>query len=233
MSHLTAIKSLPVSSGAFQDRGHMVGLGLRPSLHLSDHLTHSQRVAAVDRGPVLTHAALLGQTRDSQQYWDTPPSAPPPTHPDLVPLPDAHPHGEGGSWQQRQAQAFPKLVGQTQVQAARHQSSQHTCTRGEIAGLNALKLLLLLQKPQQLRCLVHIHVVMSPQTSNRPLLQPPPVCVMVVMVVVVLPRPGCVSTGSVAARALFHVSLSWLAATKPPTSFSSSGALLVESSGLK
>lgn len=82
MSHLTSIKSLPVSSGAFQDRGHLVGLGLRPSLHLSDHLTHSQRVAAVDRGPVLTHAALLGQTCDSQQQRDAPPSEPlrPPPH---------------------------------------------------------------------------------------------------------------------------------------------------------
>lgn len=44
-----------------------------------------------------------------------------------------------------------------------------------------------------------LHVVLSLQTSNRPVLQSPPVCVMVVMVVVVMPRPGCVSIGSVTA----------------------------------
>lgn len=61
-----------VSSGAFQGRGHMVGLSLHPSLHLSYHLTHSQRVTAVHGGPVLTHTALLGQTRDTRHQYTLP-----------------------------------------------------------------------------------------------------------------------------------------------------------------
>lgn len=77
-SHLTTIESLifhpAVSSGAFQGRGHMKGLSLHPSLHLSYHLTHSQRVTAVDGGPVLTHAALLGQTRDTKEHQYSLPS---------------------------------------------------------------------------------------------------------------------------------------------------------------
>lgn len=45
-------------------------------------------------------------------------------------------------------------------------------------------------------CVFLLQVVLSAQTLNRPVLQSPPVCVMVVMVVVVMPRPGCVRTGS-------------------------------------
>lgn len=41
-----------------------------------------------------------------------------------------------------------------------------------------------------------LQVVLSPHTSKSPVLQSPPVCVMVVTVVVVTPRPGWVSTGS-------------------------------------
>lgn len=41
-----------------------------------------------------------------------------------------------------------------------------------------------------------LHVLVSPHTSNSPELQSPPVCVIVVTVVVVSPRPGWVSTGS-------------------------------------
>lgn len=69
-------------------------------------------------------------------------------------------------------------------------------------------------------CVFILHVVMSPQMSNRPVLQSPPVCVMVVKVVVVVPRPGCVSIGSLAAVTSFDLLLSSLPMVKPPTSFS-------------
>lgn len=65
-----------------------------------------------------------------------------------------------------------------------------------------------------------LHVVLSPQTSNRPVLQSPPVCVMVVMVVVVKPRPGCVSTRSVTAGTSFEFQLSSHPVLEPPTSSS-------------
>lgn len=57
-----------VSSGALEGSGHMIRLRLHPALHLSNHLTHSQRVTAVHCGPVFTHAASY-----------------------LVPLPDPNP----------------------------------------------------------------------------------------------------------------------------------------------
>lgn len=69
-------------------------------------------------------------------------------------------------------------------------------------------------------CVFVLHVVLSPQMSNRPVLQSPPVCVMVVMVVVVTPRPGCVSTGFVSAGTSFDLQLSSLPVVKPPTSSS-------------
>lgn len=49
-------------SGALQCSGHLVGLALHPPLHLSDHLTDGQGVAAVHRGPVLTDTALHTHT---------------------------------------------------------------------------------------------------------------------------------------------------------------------------
>lgn len=67
-------------------------------------------------------------------------------------------------------------------------------------------------------CAVVLHVALSPHTSNRPVLQPPPVCVMVVMVVVVTPRPGCVSTGLTAAGTLSDLQLSSLPVVKPTSS---------------
>lgn len=89
-----------VFSGAFEGRGHMIDLSLHPALYLSYHLTHSQRVTAVHSGPVLTHAALLGQTHDTKQHQYTLPSGSfrLHTHPDLVPLPDPDSHGKGGPW---------------------------------------------------------------------------------------------------------------------------------------
>lgn len=72
------------------------------------------------------------------------------------------------------------------------------------------------------------HVVLSPQTSNRPVLQSPPVCVMVVMVVVVMPRPGCVSIGSVTAGTSSDLRLPSLPVVEPDTS--SSGGTVAEAS---
>lgn len=69
-------------------------------------------------------------------------------------------------------------------------------------------------------CVSTLHVVLSLQTSSRPVLQPPPVWVMVVMVVLVMPRPGCITTGSNAAEALFDPQLSSLPVVTRPTSFS-------------
>lgn len=72
--------------------------------------------------------------------------------------------------------------------------------------------------------------------SNRPVLQSPPVCVMVVTVVVVMPRPGCVTTGSATAGTLLDVRRSSLTVAKPPGSSSRNAdaeALVPESPGLK
>lgn len=49
-------------SGALQQGRNGVDLCLQSLLHLSDHLTEGQRVAAINRSPVLTHAALETHT---------------------------------------------------------------------------------------------------------------------------------------------------------------------------
>lgn len=60
-----------------------------------------------------------------------------------------------------------------------------------IRNVNNTVMFFSLQEPQVL-----LQVLTSSHTSSSPVLQSPPVCVMVVTVVVVTPRPGWVSTGS-------------------------------------
>ena len=59
------------SSGAFEGSGHMIRLCLHPPLHLSDHLTHGQRVTAVHCGPVFTHTSLWRNMQDRHTHTHT------------------------------------------------------------------------------------------------------------------------------------------------------------------
>lgn len=88
---------------AVQSRHHVVGLRLRPLLHFSHHLAQGQRVTAAHGGPVVTDTAL-----------------------DLVPLPDSNSQGKCGSRQNGETKTLPKLMGQAQVQTARHHCSNNT-----------------------------------------------------------------------------------------------------------